>query len=171
MGAPGSFQLWVCPSLRRYARIQWCYGLALGSNRPWPNSHLPRDQKLTGLSQFKRRLPGGPAPPLQAAHPILGPSISQPYHSGHGSQLARSPTISVPGPAWTPCCPAAGLPDLGPLWPVGTVPFSCGVCGCMTEVGQDEKGGPRDGGGWLWCQGLGSHGAEGFLRRGPPTGY
>lgn len=41
----------------------------------------------------------------------------------------------------------------------------------MTEVGQDEKGGPRDGGGWLWCQGLGGPGAKGFLRRGPPTGF
>lgn len=69
---------------------------------------------------FKAEPPGGTPPALTL--PAL-PRWASPYRSGRGPQPGRLPAASVPGPAWPRCCPEAGRPGLGPLWPVDEVPI------------------------------------------------
>lgn len=82
------------------------------SSRPRPLEAAP------GSAQSTILLNPCPAPPIWAS----------PYRLGFGPQPEWPPAVSVPGPVWPLCCPAAGQPGLGPLWPVDTASHQPTVC-------------------------------------------
>lgn len=91
-------------------------------------------------------------PGLYSVPPPPSPSRASSYRLGPAPQPGWPPAVSVPGPEWPPCCPPAGRPGPGPLWPVDTEPHQP-----TAAAGRGDE--------WERC---GAHGWG--LREGPPKG-